>query len=228
MTGHTLNLSFMNPKRHVSLHNYFPFLNWLLNYRRENLTGDMIAGVIVAVMLVPQGMAYAMLAGLPPQVGLYASIAPLFIYGLLGTSTALAVGPVAVMSILTASAIESIGADSLEAMLSISITLALMIGLIQMLMGILRVGFLVNFLSHPVLAGFTSAVAIIIALSQLKHLLGIQIPREKLPHEIVIYAVQHFSETNITVLVLSLLSIGILIFFKKYLKFFLKRLSISE
>ena len=136
-----------------------------------------MAGVIVAIMLVPQGMAYALLAGLPPEVGLYASILPLIIYGLLGTSRTLAVGPVAIVSLMVATGISPLAEVGSAAYIQLALTLALLVGVIQFVMGLAKLGFLVNFLSHPVLAGFTSAAAIVIGFSQLKHILGYAIPR---------------------------------------------------
>ncbi|MBZ0292465.1 MAG: solute carrier family 26 protein [Anaerolineae bacterium] len=193
---------------------YLPFLHWATNYRREDLTGDIMAGVIVAIMLVPQGMAYALLAGLPPQVGLYASIVPLLIYGLLGTSRALAVGPTALVSLLVASGISGLTTQGSGEYITLTLTLALMIGLIQLAMGVLRVGFLVNFLSHPVLSGFTSAAALVIAASQLKHVMGISMPRSENVFETLAYALEHVSETNLAALTLALGSIIVLWLFK--------------
>jgi SulP family sulfate permease len=207
---------------------YLPFTDWLLHYNPDNLSGDLIAGVIVAVMLVPQSMAYAMLAGLPPQVGLYASILPLLVYGLLGTSRALAVGPVAMVSLLVASGIGSLNPATTADYIALSITLAFMIGVIQLLMGVFRVGFLVNFLSHPVLSGFTSAIALVIAFSQLKHLLGFDIPRTEHFHEIVLHAGQHIMQTNPATFALGAVAIGILLAFKFGLLDRLKALGLPE
>ena len=137
-------------------------------------------------------MAYALLAGLPPQVGLYASIFPLIIYGLLGTSRSLAVGPVAMVSLLVASGVAPLANGDMAQYISLAITLALMVGVIQAAMGILRVGFLVNFLSHPVLSAFTSAAAILIGFSQLKGLLGIKVPRFDFFYEQVLYLFELF------------------------------------
>ncbi|GAB4518458.1 MAG: solute carrier family 26 protein [Anaerolineae bacterium] len=197
---------------------YLPFLNWLVHYERANLTGDLLAGVIVAIMLVPQAMAYALLANLPPQAGLYASILPLIIYGLLGTSRALAVGPVALMSLLVASGVGQFAEPGTAQYLTLAVTLALMVGVIQIALGVLRVGFLVNFLSHPVLSGFISAGALVIAFSQLKNLLGIAIPSTDYVHETILYAAQHLNETNLTTLFIAISSIALLLFFKNGLK----------
>lgn len=193
---------------------YLPFTDWLFNYNRENLAGDVIAGLIVAVMLVPQSMAYALLAGLPPQVGLYASIVPLMIYGLLGTSRTLAVGPVAMMSLLVASGIASLEPATTGEYIALAITLAFMVGVIQLVMGIFKIGFLVNFLSHSVLSGFTSAAAIVISFSQLKHLLGFDIPRTEQFHEVLLFAGGNIMQTNLTVLGIGLVGIVILLYFK--------------
>ncbi|GMV44191.1 MAG: sodium-independent anion transporter [Myxococcales bacterium] len=154
-----------------------PSLDWLLRYRREDLGGDLSAGLTTAVMLVPQGMAYAMLAGLPPITGLYASILPLVAYALLGSSRQLAVGPVAMVSLLVASGVGALAQGGTEAYLGHAVLLALMVGVMQVVMGAGRLGFLVNFLSHPVVSGFTSAAALIIGASQLKHLLGVDLPQ---------------------------------------------------
>lgn len=193
---------------------YLPFLDWLVHYRRKNLTGDLIAGVIVAIMLVPQSMAYALLAGLPPQVGLYSSIVPLLIYGLLGTSRALAVGPVAIVSLLVAAGVSQFAPQSTGEYISLVLTLALLVGIIQLGMGLIRVGFLVNFLSHPVLSGFTSAAALVIGFSQLRHVLGIDIPRSDQIHQTIFYALQNLHATNLTTLLIAGFSIATLLYFK--------------
>jgi SulP family sulfate permease len=177
----------------MNLSTYLPFLDWLVHYRRNNLVGDLMAGLIVAIMLVPQGMAYAMLAGLPPEVGLYASIIPLVIYGLLGTSRTLAVGPVAIVSLLVASGVTPLAEPGSLQYVQYALALALLVGIIQFGMGLVRLGFLVNFLSHPVISGFTSAAAIVIGFSQLKHLLGLMIPRTEHFYELLLYAGQHLT-----------------------------------
>jgi len=151
-----------------------PALDWLQNYKRENLKGDLAAGLIVAIMLVPQGMAYAMIAGLPPVVGLYASTFPLVIYVLFGSSRQLAVGPVAMVSLLVFAGVSPFAEPGSEKYVSLVLLLSLMVGVIQLCMGLLRAGFIVNFISHAVISGFTSAAAMIILLSQLHHLFGIK------------------------------------------------------
>jgi sulfate permease, SulP family len=210
------------------LQQFLPFTDWLVHYRRENLLGDVIAGIITAIVLVPQGMAYALLAGLPPEMGLYTSIVPLIIYGLLGTGRALAVGPVAMISLLVASGIGQQNPATVQEYISMALVLALMVGVIQLVMGVLRVGFLVNFLSHPVLSGFTSAAALVIGFSQLKTLLGFSIPRSDSIFETMIYAGEHISQTNPTVVLLGAVSIGVLLYFKFGLGKLLKALGVND
>lgn len=205
-----------------NLARYLPFLNWLVHYRREDLVGDVMAGIIVTIMLVPQGMAYALLAGLPPQVGLYASILPLFIYGLLGTSRTLAVGPVAIVSLLVASGLTPLAAPGSFLYVQLALTLALLVGIIQAIMGLVRSGFLVNFLSHPVISGFTSAAAIVIGLSQLKHLLGLSMPGERV-HEVLMSTAQNISASNPAAVTIGLGSIAVMLYFKYLLGPQLKR-----
>ena len=160
---------------------FFPILDWGRGYDRAALYGDLLAAVIVTIMLIPQSLAYALLAGLPPEVGLYASILPLFAYALFGTSRTLAVGPVAVVSLMTATAIAPIAAQGTPEYLTAALTLALLSGVMLTVMGLLRLGFLANLLSHPVISGFITASGILIATSQLKSVLGITANGETLP-----------------------------------------------
>jgi sulfate permease, SulP family len=175
---------------------YLPVLDWGLRYRREDWIGDAIAGVISAIMLIPQSMAYALLAGLPAQVGLYASILPLMLYAVLGTSRVLSVGPVAIVALLTANAIAPLTPANSPNYLALALLLALLVGLIQLLMGILRLGFFVNFLSHSVIAGFTSASAIIIAVGQIKSLLGLQFTNPESFIELLKLILEHLPQIN--------------------------------
>ncbi len=153
----------------MNLKRYLPILDWAPQYRRNQATRDLVAAVIVTVMLIPQSLAYALLAGLPAQVGLYASILPLVIYAVFGTSRTLSVGPVAVVSLMTAAALAPLAEAGTPEYVSGAILLAVMSGLILTLMGIFRLGFLVNFLSHPVVSGLVTASGIFIAASPLKH-----------------------------------------------------------
>lgn len=201
---------------------YIPAVTWLQQYRACDWPGDAIAGTIVAIMLVPQGMAYALLAGLPPQVGLYASIVPLILYALFGTSRTLAVGPVAMVSLLVAAALTPLATPGSPEYVGLALTLALMSGLIQLAMGLARLGFLVNFLSHAVISGFTSAAAIVIGFSQLKHLLGISVPSTHSFAELLWAIASRLPETNAITLAISLGCMAVLIGFNRYLGPFLK------
>jgi SulP family sulfate permease len=192
-----------------------PIFEWLPNYKKSDLSGDMSAGLIVAIMLIPQGMAYAMLAGLPPVIGLYASTVPLLIYALFGTSRQLAVGPVAMVSLLVLAGVSTIAEPGTDEYISLVLLLMFMIGVIQLLMGILKLGFLVNFMSHAVISGFTSAAAIIIGLSQLKHLIGVSLEADKEVFLILWETVNRISEINPVTLSIGVISIILLIVLKK-------------
>jgi SulP family sulfate permease len=157
-----------------SLRAYLPILDWGAKYSRRTLTNDLIVAVIVTIMLIPQSLAYALLAGLPAQVGLYASMAPLVLYAIFGTSRALAVGPVAVASLMTATAAVTVASQGTPEYLGASIALALVSGMLLLAMGLLGLGFLANFLSHPVISGFITASGIQIAAGQLAPVLGIK------------------------------------------------------
>ena len=153
---------------------YLPILDWGRRYDRGQFTGDMVAAVIVTIMLVPQSLAYALLAGMPPEAGIYASIAPIVLYAIFGTSRALAVGPVAVVSLMTAAAVGNIAEAGTAGYVTAALTLAFLSGAMLLALGLFRLGFLANFLSHPVIAGFITASGILIAASQLRHILGIE------------------------------------------------------
>lgn len=202
----------------MKLRSFLPVLEWLPSYNSDQLKGDLSAGLTVGVMLIPQGMAYAMLAGLPPIYGLYASTLPLIIYAVLGTSRQLAVGPVAMVSLLTASSVSMLAETGTETYLILAIGLALMVGLIQFLLGIFRLGFLVNFLSHPVISGFTSAAALIIGISQLKHLLGINLGRSHHIHEILLEAMGKIGEINLPTFLIGIGGIALIIGIRKFNK----------
>ncbi len=210
------------------LSQFVPVLSWARAYKRADLTGDLLAGITVAVMLVPQGMGYAMLAGLPPEVGLYASILPLIIYGLLGTSRTLAVGPVALVSLLVATGVAPLAGGNTAVYIQLALTLAFMVALIQTVMGFLRVGFITNFLSRPVLSGFTSAAAILIGFSQLKHILGISVPSSEYFYETVGHTINQLGQTNLTTFGLGLGGVLILLYFKYVLGKQLQRANVPD
>jgi len=165
-----------------TLARYLPILTWGKAYSRSTFVQDLIAALIVTIMLIPQSLAYALLAGLPPEAGLYASILPIMLYALFGTSTTLAVGPVAVVSLMTAAAIGQVAEQGTAGYATAALTLAGLSGAILLGLGLLRLGFLANFLSHPVIAGFINASGILIALSQLGHILGVKTSGHTLPH----------------------------------------------
>ncbi|MGP4070129.1 SulP family inorganic anion transporter [Halobacillus sp. B29] len=189
--------------------------HWLFNYEKRHLKNDFSAGLIVAIMLIPQGMAYSMLAGLPPVIGLYASTIPLIIYALLGSSKQLAVGPVAMVSLLVLSGVSTMAEPGSGEYISLVLLLSLMVGVIQLSMGLLRLGFVVNFLSHAVISGFTSAAALIIGLSQLKNLIGVDLAGQKNIFIILSDAVTRISEINWTTFAIGIGSILLLVIFKK-------------
>ncbi len=159
---------------------YLPILEWGAKYTSKTFTNDMIVALIVTMMLIPQSLAYALLAGLPPEIGLYASMAPLVLYAIFGTSRALAVGPVAVASLMTAAAAGQLASQGSPEYIGAAIALAMVSGLIMIAMGFLKLGFLANFLSHPVISGFITASGVMIAASQLGPVLGIHLEGETL------------------------------------------------
>ena len=208
-----------------ALSGYFPILTWGRTYGRDTLTSDLLAAVIVTIMLIPQSLAYALLAGLPAEMGLYASILPLIAYAIFGTSRVLAVGPVAVVSLMTAAAVGNLGLDTSAQVIAASITLAFLSGLILTAMGLFRLGFLANFLSHPVIAGFITASGLLIALSQLKHVLGIAAHGHTAP-EILVSLFSHLGAINIPTFVIGASTIGFLFWVRRGLKPMLIRLGL--
>ncbi len=182
--------------RHWKAGKYLPILDWSSDYSREKFSSDAIAAVIVTIMLIPQSLAYALLAGLPAEVGLYASIAPLVFYAIFGTSRTLSVGPVAVVSLMTLTSVSLIAEPGTIGYLETAIALAFLSGLIMVVMGLLKMGFIANFLSHPVISGFITASGILIAFSQLKHILGIEISAHTI-HEQVGELLSQLSNVNV-------------------------------
>ena len=204
---------------------YFPILDWGRTYSRQALSNDLIAAVIVTIMLIPQSLAYALLAGLPPEAGIYASIAPILLYAVFGTSRALAVGPVAVVSLMTAAAIGEVAEQGTAGYAVAALVLAGMSGAILLAMGLLRLGFVANFLSHPVIAGFITASGILIAASQLKHLLGVEAHGHTLP-EVLGGIVAHLDQTNLITLGIGAAATAFLFWVRKGLKPALTRLGV--
>lgn len=205
---------------------WLPILTWGQQYNRDTLVSDLLAAVIVTIMLIPQGLAYALLAGLPPEAGLYASVAPLLLYALFGTSRVLAVGPVAVVSLMTAAAISEQGALSGASPWAIAITLAFLSGTLLLVMGILKLGFLANFLSHPVISGFISASGLLIAASQLKTILGVRAEGQHF-FEILSALAHQIPETHLLTLSIGVSTIIFLFWVRKGLKPILERSGLS-
>ena len=188
---------------------YLPILTWGRSYNRVSLASDLIAALIVTIMLIPQSLAYALLAGLPPEAGIYASIAPIILYAIFGTSKALAVGPVAVVSLMTAAALGNIADQGTMGYAAAALSLAALSGLILLGMGILRLGFVANFLSHPVISGFITASGLLIAASQLRHILGIDVHGHNLV-ELGSSLIAHLPQTNWTTLIIGASATGVL------------------
>ena len=202
---------------------YLPVLTWGRQYDRSALTNDLVAAVIVTIMLIPQSLAYALLAGLPPEAGIYASIAPILLYAVFGTSRALAVGPVAVVSLLTASAVGQVAEQGTAGYAVAALTLAGLSGGFLLLLGVFRLGFLANFLSHPVIAGFITASGILIATSQLKHILGIEAGGHTLI-EMVGALLSHLGQINPITVVIGVTATAFLFWVRKGLKPLLRRM----
>ena len=200
-----------------ALTRYLPILTWGRTYDRNALSNDLIAAVIVTIMLIPQSLAYALLAGLPPEAGIYASIVPIMLYSIFGTSRALAVGPVAVVSLMTAAAIGEVAQQGTAGYAAAALTLAGLSGAMLLALGFLRLGFLANFLSHPVIAGFITASGILIATSQLKHIFGIDASGHTLPH-LLESLFHHLSQINWITLAIGAAATGFLFWVRKGLK----------
>jgi len=211
----------------TTLTRYLPILSWGRDYNRTALSNDLVAALIVTIMLIPQSLAYALLAGLPPEAGLYASIAPIMLYAVFGTSRALAVGPVAVVSLMTAAALSNIVEQGSMGYAVAALSLAALSGVILLAMGLFRLGFVANFLSHPVIAGFITASGVIIAASQLKHILGISAEGHNLL-QLVISLTEHVGETNWITATIGILATGFLFWVRKGLKPLLKRFGLSD
>ncbi len=209
------------------LRKLIPATRWLTGYTRQNLVNDALAAIIVTIMLIPQSLAYALLAGLPAEMGLYASILPLVAYALFGSSRTLSVGPVAVASLMTASAVGAVTAKGGVDYATTATTLALLGGLALLLLGLFRFGFVANFLSHPVVSGFITASGIIIALGQLGPLLGITIRGDTLPSLLSNLWV-HLSALHWQTALIGLASVSFLLFSRFWLATILVSLGLRE
>ncbi len=209
------------------LKSYLPILDWGAKYNRKTAGNDITVALIVTMMLIPQSLAYAMLAGLPPEIGLYASMLPLLAYAIFGTSRALAVGPVAVASLMTAAAAGQLASQGTPEYIGAAIALAMVSGLCLMAMGFLKLGFLANFLSHPVISGFITASGIMIAVGQLGPVLGIHLEGETLlDNSISLY--NNIIQTNIPTAAVGLGSLVFLFWVRSGLKPLLTRIGMGK
>ncbi len=193
----------------------FPILNWILKYKPEYFKDDLLAGITVAILLIPQGMAYALIAGLPPVYGLYAALTPQIVYTIMGTSRQLAVGPVAMDSLLVAAGLGALSIVGTADYIQMAILLSLMVGIIHLILGIFKMGFFVSFLSKPVISGFTSGAALIISLSQVKYLTGIPIAQNNKLQDFIFFILKSEIPIHVTTLILGLSCIFFLFFIKK-------------
>lgn len=191
-------------------------MTWITDYKSVDLKSDLLAGITVAVLLIPQGMAYALIAGLPPIYGLYAALVPQIIYVVLGTSRQLAVGPVAMDSLLVAAGLGTLSIVEPSQYIQMAILLALLMGAIQFSLGLFKMGFIVDFLSKPVISGFTSAAAIIIGLSQIKHLIGIPISQSNKLHLFVASLINSEHAIHLPTLTIGIVSMLLIVLIKKW------------
>lgn len=205
-----------------------PLAKTLTEYKRGDFSIDATAGLVVAIMLIPQSMAYALLAGLPPQSGLYAAVLPLILYAFFGSSRALAVGPVAIVSLMVASAVAPYAEIGTEAYVAYAVTIALVSGLFLLALGLLRFGAVVNFMSHPVIAGFTTAAALIIGFSQFKHLLGLSLDRTYFIPSLLAQAWEKIGSVNVATLIIAIISVAMLLARNKIAKLLVNKNLLSE
>ena len=199
----------MNLKRNI------PIFDWLPSYKKKHLKGDVVAGITVAIILIPQGIAYALIAGLPPIYGLYTALVPQIVYAIFGTARQVAIGPVAMDSLIVATGVATLALAGSESYIAIAILLALMVGVLQLIMGVLRLGFIVNFMSKPVITGFTSAVALIIGLNQLSNLFGVTFIKCDRVHLLIWDVFNNISELNINTTIIGLVACSIIAVLKK-------------
>ena len=193
-----------------------PVFEWLPGYRRSTFVADLAAGLTVGAVLIPQGMAYALVAGLPPVVGLYASVFPILAYAVLGRSRQLALGPVAIVSLLTAAGLEPLARGDSGHHAELATTLALMVAALMIVMGVARLGFVADLLSHPVLSGFTSAAALVIVSSQLRHMLGVDLVRSEYVHSVFLDAARRVGEVHLLTLAVGASAFVLLMLLRRW------------
>ena len=199
----------------MNIKKIIPILEWLPNYNRSLFKGDLVAGITVGIVLIPQGIAYALIAGLPPIYGLYCALVPQLMYAIFGSSRQVAIGPVAMDSLIVATGVSTLALAGSDSYISIAILLALMVGAIQFIMGVFRLGFIVNFLSKPVITGFTSAVALIIGFNQFRNLFGVDFVQSDQLQYVVEDVWLQISTLNYHTTIIGLISVVVILIFRK-------------
>jgi sulfate permease, SulP family len=199
----------------MNIKKLIPIIDWLPNYKASYLKGDIIAGITVGIILIPQGIAYALIAGLPPIYGLYSALVPQTMYAIFGSSRQVAIGPVAMDSLIVAAGVSTLALVGSESYIAIAILLALVVGAIQLLMGVFRLGFIVNFLSRPVISGFTSAAALIIGFNQFRNLFGVDFVRSNQIQNVIKDIWENIETLNINTTIIGLTSVLIIIGLRK-------------
>lgn len=212
----------------MKLARHIPLLGHLRDYGRADAAGDGVAALVVTLMLIPQSLAYALLAGLPVQYGLYASILPLAVYGLLGSSRTLSVGPVAVMALMTASALQPLAATGSPEYVSLALLLAGLVGVISLVLGLLRAGFVASLLSHPVVAGFITGSSLVIILSQLKHVLGVRVAEAHYPWQTAVNLMMALPQSHLWTLLAGVIALALLVLARAPLRKLLQRVGLRE
>ncbi|WP_299063460.1 SulP family inorganic anion transporter [uncultured Polaribacter sp.] len=199
----------------MNIKKIIPILDWLPNYNTSLFKGDLVAGITVGIILIPQGIAYALIAGLPPIYGLYSALFPQIMYAIFGSSRQVAIGPVAMDSLIVATGVSTLALAGSESYISIAILLALMVGAIQFIMGVFSLGFIVNFLSKPVITGFTSAVALIIGFNQFRNLFGVNFIQSDQIQYLLIDIWQRITTYHLPTTIIGLTSVILIIIFRK-------------
>ena len=199
----------------MNIKKIIPILEWLPNYEKSLFRDYLIAGITVGIILIPQGIAYALIAGLPPIYGLYCALVPQIIYAIFGSARQVAIGPVATDSLIVATGVSTLALAGSESYISIAILLALMVGTIQFILGIFNLGFIVNFLSRPVITGFTSAIALIIGVNQFRNLFGVDFIQSDQIHEVLEDIFLQISDYNFHTTIIGLIAIIIILIFRK-------------
>ncbi|MDP4989323.1 MAG: SulP family inorganic anion transporter, partial [Polaribacter sp.] len=199
----------------MKIRKIIPILEWLPNYEKSFLKGDLIAGITVGIILIPQGIAYALIAGLPPIYGLYCALVPQVIYAIFGSARQVAIGPVAMDSLIVATGVSTLALAGSESYIEIAILLAFMVGTIQFVLGVFSLGFIVNFLSRPVISGFTSAVALIIGINQFRNLLGVDFVQSDQIHELLEDIWLKISFYNLPTTIIGMIAVAIIFVFRK-------------